>query len=187
MEVVVRSAARQLVLAREGSRRERRSTHRLMRVAVSAGGIDIALNAVGVVHVQGTPFAELRGRPTHEPIPHGQGRRAARGQAGLGVILTLSHRDQGCRAGTVEEMLAERACSATLLKRLPTPRGRRGRRGLHGLGPCGRDDGCDRQPELWLTRRLMPEHRNRLQSGDACPTTGGSTAVAGRRRRGRAR
>jgi NAD(P)-dependent dehydrogenase (short-subunit alcohol dehydrogenase family) len=28
-------------------------------VASSAGGIDIALNAVGILHVQGTPFAEL--------------------------------------------------------------------------------------------------------------------------------
>jgi NAD(P)-dependent dehydrogenase (short-subunit alcohol dehydrogenase family) len=28
-------------------------------VAAKAGGIDIALNAVGILHVQGTPFAEL--------------------------------------------------------------------------------------------------------------------------------
>ena len=28
-------------------------------VAARAGGIDIALNAVGILHVQGTPFAEL--------------------------------------------------------------------------------------------------------------------------------
>ena len=28
-------------------------------VAANAGGIDIALNAIGILHVQGTPFAEL--------------------------------------------------------------------------------------------------------------------------------
>ena len=28
-------------------------------VAATAGGIDIALNAVGILHVQGTPFADL--------------------------------------------------------------------------------------------------------------------------------
>src|SRR5207249_7487699 len=30
------------------------------RVASKAGSIDIALNAVGILHVQGTPIAELR-------------------------------------------------------------------------------------------------------------------------------
>jgi 3-oxoacyl-[acyl-carrier protein] reductase len=34
-------------------------------VAAEAGGIDIALNAVGIPHVQGTPFAELSLRNTH--------------------------------------------------------------------------------------------------------------------------
>jgi len=44
-------------------------------MAAKAGGIDIALNAVGILHVQGTPFAELssrttriRSRPTPERI-----------------------------------------------------------------------------------------------------------------------
>src|SRR5204863_1861789 len=29
------------------------------RIAANAGSVDIALNAVGIVHVQGTPFSEL--------------------------------------------------------------------------------------------------------------------------------
>jgi len=53
-------------------------------VAAKAGGIDIALNAVGILHVQGTPFAELssrttriRSRPTPERIS--SRRRQSRG------------------------------------------------------------------------------------------------------------
>ncbi len=34
-------------------------------VAAGAGGIDIALNAIGFLHVQGTPLAELSFRPIH--------------------------------------------------------------------------------------------------------------------------
>jgi 3-oxoacyl-[acyl-carrier protein] reductase len=34
-------------------------------VAAGAGGIDIALNATGFLHVQGTPLAELSFRPIH--------------------------------------------------------------------------------------------------------------------------
>jgi 3-oxoacyl-[acyl-carrier protein] reductase len=34
-------------------------------VSARAGGIDIALNAVGIAHVQGIPFAELPSRTTH--------------------------------------------------------------------------------------------------------------------------
>jgi NAD(P)-dependent dehydrogenase (short-subunit alcohol dehydrogenase family) len=37
-------------------------------VAAGAGGIDIALNAVGIVHVQGTPFAELSFQDYAHPI-----------------------------------------------------------------------------------------------------------------------
>src|SRR5687768_10003285 len=37
-------------------------------VAAKAGGIDIALNAVGIVHVQGTPFAELSFQDYAHPI-----------------------------------------------------------------------------------------------------------------------
>jgi 3-oxoacyl-[acyl-carrier protein] reductase len=37
-------------------------------VAAKAGGIDIALNAVGIVHVQGTPFAELSVQDYAHPI-----------------------------------------------------------------------------------------------------------------------
>jgi 3-oxoacyl-[acyl-carrier protein] reductase len=37
-------------------------------VAARAGGIDIALNALGIVHVQGTPFAELSLQDYTHPI-----------------------------------------------------------------------------------------------------------------------
>ncbi|MGH7712317.1 MAG: SDR family NAD(P)-dependent oxidoreductase, partial [Gemmatimonadaceae bacterium] len=37
-------------------------------VAAKAGGIDIALNAIGVVHVQGTPFGELTINDFQHPI-----------------------------------------------------------------------------------------------------------------------
>ena len=37
-------------------------------VAAKAGGIDVALNAVGIVHVQGTPFAELSFQDYAHPI-----------------------------------------------------------------------------------------------------------------------
>ena len=37
-------------------------------VAASAGRIDIALNAIGIVHVQGTPFAELSLKDYAHPI-----------------------------------------------------------------------------------------------------------------------
>ena len=60
-------------------------------VAAKAGGIDIALNAVGILHVQGTPFVELSFQDYADPItaytnafPHGEGCRAAYGEARLG-------------------------------------------------------------------------------------------------------
>jgi 3-oxoacyl-[acyl-carrier protein] reductase len=37
-------------------------------VASSAGGIDVALNAVGIPHVQGTPIAELSLEDYAHPI-----------------------------------------------------------------------------------------------------------------------
>lgn len=37
-------------------------------VAASAGGIDIALNAIGVLHVQGTPFTELSLHDFEHPV-----------------------------------------------------------------------------------------------------------------------
>jgi 3-oxoacyl-[acyl-carrier protein] reductase len=37
-------------------------------VAASVGGIDIALNAVGILHVQGPPFAELSLQDYAHPI-----------------------------------------------------------------------------------------------------------------------
>ena len=37
-------------------------------VAAQAGGIDIALNAVGITHVQGTPFSELTLDEFTQPI-----------------------------------------------------------------------------------------------------------------------
>jgi NAD(P)-dependent dehydrogenase (short-subunit alcohol dehydrogenase family) len=157
-------------------------------VAAKAGGIDIVLNAVGIVHVQGVPFAELSCDDYAHPITMYTrtnfltAKAAARHMVkqGSGVVLTLStpgSRMSGpgflgygvtcgaietfsrilagelgpsgirviClrpdaipealatshtrivfgsvaeRAGTtVEAMLAERARSGTLLKRLPT-------------------------------------------------------------------
>jgi 3-oxoacyl-[acyl-carrier protein] reductase len=67
-------------------------------VAASAGGIDIALNAVGIPHVQGTPFAELSVEDYTHPIAaytrtnflttKAVGRHMVK--QGSGVILTLS-------------------------------------------------------------------------------------------------
>lgn len=45
-------------------------------VAAKAGGIDITLNAVGILHVQGTPFAESRWTPRLTLAVAGRGRRA---------------------------------------------------------------------------------------------------------------
>ena len=61
-------------------------------VAATAGRIDIALNAVGILHVQGTPFAELTFRGLRasdhgvhaDELPHREGGRPAHGEAGLG-------------------------------------------------------------------------------------------------------
>jgi NAD(P)-dependent dehydrogenase (short-subunit alcohol dehydrogenase family) len=66
--------------------------------AAMAGRIDIALNAVGVVHVQGTPFAELSFEDYAHPISAYTrtnfltAKAVARHMAkrGCGVILTLS-------------------------------------------------------------------------------------------------
>jgi len=157
-------------------------------VAANAGGIDVALNAVGILHVQGTPLAELAFQDYAHPITAYTRTNFLTAKAvarhmvkkGSGVILTLSTpgsrmSGQGflgygvtcgaietfsrilagelgasgirviClrpdaipeavvtsharevfsgfaeRAGTtVEAMLAERARTGTLLKRLPT-------------------------------------------------------------------
>jgi len=67
-------------------------------VAATAGGIDIALNAVGLFHVQGTPFAELSLEDYAYPITAYTrtnfitAKAVARHMArkGSGVILTLS-------------------------------------------------------------------------------------------------
>lgn len=67
-------------------------------VAAKAGGIDIALNAIGIVHVQGTPFAELSLKDYAHPIAAYTrtnfitAKAVARHMAkrGSGVILTLS-------------------------------------------------------------------------------------------------
>jgi NAD(P)-dependent dehydrogenase (short-subunit alcohol dehydrogenase family) len=67
-------------------------------VAAAAGGIDIALNAVGIPHVQGTPFAELSLEEYTHPITAYTrtnfltAKAVARHTAkqGSGVILTLS-------------------------------------------------------------------------------------------------
>jgi 3-oxoacyl-[acyl-carrier protein] reductase len=67
-------------------------------VAEKAGGIDITLNAVGIIHVQGTPFAELSLEDFEYPIAgyirtnYITARATARHMAkkGSGVILTLS-------------------------------------------------------------------------------------------------
>jgi 3-oxoacyl-[acyl-carrier protein] reductase len=157
-------------------------------VAASAGRIDIALNAVGILHVQGPPFAEVSVEDYAHPITaytrtnfltakavarhmvkQGSGviltlstpgsRMSAPGFIGYGVTcgaietfsrilagelgasgirvvclrpdaipeaVNMSHSreafsDSAARAGiTVEGMLAERARTAMLLKRLPT-------------------------------------------------------------------
>jgi len=67
-------------------------------VAAKAGGIDIAVNAVGILHVQGTPFAELSFEDYAHPITAYTrtnfltAKAAARHMVthGSGVILTLS-------------------------------------------------------------------------------------------------
>ncbi|WP_282939970.1 SDR family oxidoreductase [Paenibacillus sp. RC67] len=67
-------------------------------VAAKAGGIDIALNAVGFVHVQGTPFAELSLEDFEYPVAryirtnYITAKAAARHMVKnkSGVILTLS-------------------------------------------------------------------------------------------------
>ena len=67
-------------------------------VAAKAGRIDIALNAIGIVHVQGTPFAELTLEDYAHPIAAYTrtnfitARAVARHMVknGSGVILTLS-------------------------------------------------------------------------------------------------
>ena len=67
-------------------------------VAAKAGGIDIALNAVGILHVQGTPFAELSFRDYAHPITAYTRTNFVTAKAvarhmvkqGSGVILTLS-------------------------------------------------------------------------------------------------
>ena len=67
-------------------------------VAAKAGGIDVALNAVGIVHVQGTPFGELSFEDYAHPITAYTrtnfltAKAVARHMAkrGSGVILTLS-------------------------------------------------------------------------------------------------
>jgi 3-oxoacyl-[acyl-carrier protein] reductase len=67
-------------------------------VAAEAGGIDIALNAVGILHVQGTPFAELAFEDYAHPIAAYTRTNFLTAKAvarhmekqGSGVILTLS-------------------------------------------------------------------------------------------------
>jgi 3-oxoacyl-[acyl-carrier protein] reductase len=67
-------------------------------VAAKAGGIDIALNAVGILHVQGTPFAELSFQDYAHPITAYTRTHFLTAKAvarhmvkqGSGVILTLS-------------------------------------------------------------------------------------------------
>ncbi len=67
-------------------------------VAAKAGGIDITLNAVGILHVQGTPFAELSFEDYAHPITtytrtHFLTAKAVARhmvQQGSGMILTLS-------------------------------------------------------------------------------------------------
>jgi 3-oxoacyl-[acyl-carrier protein] reductase len=66
--------------------------------AAKAGGIDIALNAVGILHVQGTPFAELSFKDYAHPITAYTRTHFLTAKAvarhmvkqGSGVILTLS-------------------------------------------------------------------------------------------------
>ncbi len=67
-------------------------------VAARAGGVDIALNAVGILHVQGPPFAELSLEDYAHPITAYTRTNFLTSQAvarhmakrGSGVILTLS-------------------------------------------------------------------------------------------------
>jgi 3-oxoacyl-[acyl-carrier protein] reductase len=67
-------------------------------VAATAGGIDIALNAVGIPHVQGTPFAELSLEDYAHPITAYTRTNFLTAKAvsrhmlkqGSGVVLTLS-------------------------------------------------------------------------------------------------
>ncbi|MEP7061633.1 MAG: SDR family oxidoreductase [Betaproteobacteria bacterium] len=67
-------------------------------VAARAGGIDIALNAIGVPHVQGTPFAELSLHDFEHPVSAYTRSNFLTAKAvsrhmvkrGSGVILTLS-------------------------------------------------------------------------------------------------
>ena len=67
-------------------------------VAAKAGRIDIALNAIGIVHVQGTPFAELSLKDYAHPIAAYTRTNFITAKAvarhmvkrGSGVILTLS-------------------------------------------------------------------------------------------------
>jgi 3-oxoacyl-[acyl-carrier protein] reductase len=67
-------------------------------VATSAGTIDITLNAVGIVHVQGTPFAELSLEDYEHPVTAYTRTNFLTAKAvarhmlkqGSGVILTLS-------------------------------------------------------------------------------------------------
>ncbi|PWK75643.1 SDR family oxidoreductase [Aminobacter sp. AP02] len=65
-------------------------------VAQKAGGIDIALNAVGIAHVQGTPLAELSLADFETPVAAYTrsnfltAKAVARHMQGRGVILTLS-------------------------------------------------------------------------------------------------
>lgn len=67
-------------------------------VAAKAGRIDVALNAVGIVHVQGTPFAELSSDDYAHPIAAYTRANFLTAKAvarhmvkqGSGVILTLS-------------------------------------------------------------------------------------------------
>jgi 3-oxoacyl-[acyl-carrier protein] reductase len=65
-------------------------------VAAKAGGIDIALNAIGISHVQGTPLAELSYADFELPVAAYTrtnfltAKAVARHFRGKGVILTLS-------------------------------------------------------------------------------------------------
>ena len=65
-------------------------------VAEAAGAIDIALNAIGIAHVQGTPFAELSLQDYLQPIADYSrsnfitAQAAARHMHRGGAILTLS-------------------------------------------------------------------------------------------------
>jgi 3-oxoacyl-[acyl-carrier protein] reductase len=94
----IRAAGGSAEIAQVDALDERAVTAHADAVARAAGRIDIALNAVGIAHVQGTPFAELSLEDFAHPItayartnfitaravaPHMI-------RAGRGVILTLS-------------------------------------------------------------------------------------------------